>query len=253
MAALSKSTNNALQSGRGLSFHLYEEADRFLRSWAVVESERLSREPWRVGSRPLQMRSLQLSEAHRDLATASLRDALMCLGRMTDVPQGDKLTIFKLPGLMTDNVIDHLRNVCGGPGFDRAALFLRGPVCKWDAEIKAKTWRDSEQKNLCERPYTLMNFRTEYSRFRNALHAHAADKTNLGGLWLDRYRIMGLICVSATVASIRVFDSQVWDAKRDFYRYRRNQAALAQGLSTELLHYKAGALERRIWETQNRG
>ncbi|MGD9829786.1 MAG: hypothetical protein AB7E70_15850 [Hyphomicrobiaceae bacterium] len=171
---------------------------------------------------------------------------------MTDPPLQREFTVFRIPSLLTEDVVSELRSIQGSTAFERAATFLGGPVCKWDKSIKAKSWREAESKGLWTRPFSLMKCRAEYDRFRSAIIAHADRRDHLGGLHLDRCRVMIVLCVSAAIAGLQVFKGQTWDAKADFYRYAHSQAELYRSGSVEYLHYSAGQLERKSWESIGR-
>lgn len=253
-------SNEAIEEGRALSFHLYEEAGRALRSWAVIEARRLAQEPWRAGYRAFRPRDFSLGEALHDIEGFALRDALMTLARMTDPPNeqmtdppNKKLTLFELPGLLADSdLVTELGRSHGGADFQHALAFVRSR-CLWDKRVKIKDVHaaqdvEDEGKFCCGS--SLMVFRAELQRFRNAMLAHAGDRADIGGIMMYRFRIMMLLCTSATVAAMRVFRGHNWQAKADFWKHLRSQIELQRAASNECIHYSASPFVERAWRSR---
>jgi hypothetical protein len=243
------STKQLLAEGRDLSFHLVEEAERALGSWAVLEANRLSHEPWRRSFHLVQFRNLDIGEAHHQIVGASLRDALSTLGRMTDPPRDGNLTLFRIAEILAlkdvkEDLLDVIGRSCA-PDKEQSLVqadlnFLSKHLQRFDPSLKGK--------GQIRRPYSLMMFRAELHPFRNHLFAHARNKTNLGGIWLDQFRMMLTLTAWITQKSLFVFNGTRWDAKKQFAHYLRSHRELIRSLSIEFIDHSAGPLARKIWE-----
>lgn len=246
-----KLISDLVDEGRKLSFHLYEEAEKAIASWAVVEADRLSHEPCRRTWQRVQPRNFSLGAAHAQIVQACERDALMTLGRMTDYPKNDQYSLFGIskllshPGVLNALRLEALEQT---EQFDRATLWLKQRVGEFDRTLKAYNWREADEKKFAESPYTLMKSRAELDRFRNAMIAHAGDRNHLGGRHLDRMRILVILTTYATKLSLLVFRGIDWDVRGSYRQHYRGQIALQRSISIDFIDHSTGPLARKMWE-----
>lgn len=246
-----KSVSDLVEEGRDLSFHLYQEAEKAITSWAAVEAARFSCEPWRRSWQHVQPRNSSLGASHAHLVQACMRDALMTLGRMTDPPKKNQYSLFGVSKLLLDpRVQNALRPEALNEAeqFDHAVRWLEQRVGHFDTSLSAVDWREADIRQLSKRPYTVMKFRAELDRFRNSKLAHAGDGTRLGGLWLERFRLMTILCVYSAKQSLYVFRGADWKANGYFRQCFLAQIELHGSISIDYIHHSATPLVRRIWE-----
>lgn len=235
-----------LEWGRELAWHLQSEGEKLIASWAVVEAAWSCLLPAKFPTKNYLFRSLDLANAFEDLQTAAMRDALMTLGRLTD---NRSCSLFGSVNLLADqNISRALQQTHSGEKFDRAHRFLICRVGNFAPDLKAKTWSESEQKRLRERPYTLMKCRAELDRFRNAQLAHAGDKTPLGGLWLPYFAKAVLLSALATEAAFYVFTGHDWRSMSALRRKIASQREMKRSLSIEFFDQSASPFVRSVWQ-----
>ncbi len=229
-----------LNTASDLSFHLYEEADRALKSWAAVQPTARCNTFIVQSGAAQQFRNLGLSEAYHHMVEASLRDTIMTLCRMTDSPKQSILSTFQIAELLKNQelqtAVDGEWRWEASAGAERRRVsrhlrFLKKRVPEFNTQVKIETWKEAE--GVFVKPITMTKCRAELKRFRDAIIVHAADKSKLGGLHIDRIGIIIKTCALVSRSAMIVFRGTVVDPAADFRRYVRAHRDLRRGLSIE--------------------
>ena len=186
---MTKDQDRLLKQASALSWHLYEEADRALQSWAAVQQTKRYNAVVLQSATANQFRNLDVGQAYQQTVNACLRDTLMTLCRMTDPPNQSPLSLFQIPLLLNNPELraainNDWRWNCPSGAKNKIVLshqrLLEKLVPEFDKNVKVSTWKESEV--VFQNPINILKCRAELKRFRDAIIAHANDKSELGGL-----------------------------------------------------------------------